>query len=138
MLNGIVRVFPALVVEADRRAGLVLLEPIAIAISILEHPLEGGLGVRSVAVEDRLVARPLVGVREHDQEQQRGIGRAVVGREGKEPQTGELPIAQLVRDLAGFLVLLRIVIGGLNAGKPVEGAEGELGKAADALHRDHQ
>ena len=94
--------------------------------------------MRPVAVEDRLVPRPLVGVGEHDQEQQRGIGRAVVGREGKEPETGELPIAELVRNLAGFLVLLGIVVGRLYAGKPVEGAEGELGKAADALHRDHQ
>src|SRR5207302_2242632 len=46
VLNGIVRVFPALVVEADRRAGLVFLEPVAIAISVLEHPLKRSLGVR--------------------------------------------------------------------------------------------
>ena len=136
--DSVVRILPALVIETDRRAGLVLLEPVTVAVAVLQHPLERSLGVRPVAVEDLFVAGPLVGVGKHDQEQQRGIGRPVVRREGQESEAGQLPITQLVRDLARFFVLFGIVVGRLHAREAIEGAEGELGKAADAFHRDHQ
>ena len=132
------RVLPPLVVETDRRAGFVLLEAVPVAVPVLEHPLEGGLGVRPVAVEDVLVAGPLIRIGEDDQEEQRRIRRAVVRREGKKAEARQLAVAQLVRDLAGLLVLLGVVIGRLHPREAVERAERELGKAADALHGDHE
>src|SRR5438093_7226413 len=136
--NGVVRVLPTLTVEAARRARLVLLKAVAVAVAVLEHPLERRLRVRSVAVEDLLVARPLERVREDDQEEQRRIRRSKVGSEGQQTEAGQLAVAQLVRDLAWLLVLLRVIIGRLHAREPVERTEGELRKPADALHRDDE
>jgi hypothetical protein len=42
--------------------------------------------------------------------------RAVVRRERQQPELRELAETELVRDLAGLLVLLGIIVGGLERG----------------------
>src|SRR5205823_2879154 len=54
--DGVVRVLPTLAIETAWRPRLVFLEAVAVAVAVLEHPLERRLSVRSVAVEDLLVA----------------------------------------------------------------------------------
>ena len=55
---------------------------------------------------------------------------AVVRRERQDPELGQLAVADLVRDLAGLHVALRVVVGGLQLGQAAQRSGGELRVAA--------
>src|SRR5207245_1201899 len=57
VLDGVVRILPALVVEANRRARFVFLKAVLVAVPVLEHPFERCLRVWPVTVEDLPVSR---------------------------------------------------------------------------------
>ena len=63
---------------------------------------------------------------------------AVVGRERQDAGLGKLAVPDLVRDLARLHVPDRVVGGRLEGREPPERAVGELGVAADRLHRDDE
>ena len=131
-------VLPALVVVAVGRAGLVLLEPVPVAITGTVDPADRPLGAIEVAPDDRLVAEPVVEVRQHAHVERRRVVGAVVGRERQHARLGELAVADLVRDLARLHVPHRVVGGRLERAQPPQRPVRELRVAADRLHRDDE
>ena len=136
--DGVPGVLPALVVVAMTRARPIFLKTIVIDVAILVEPGHGRLDVWQVALEDRLVAAPLVQVGQDDDIEARRVVGSVIGRVRKEPKLGQLAVADLVRDLAWLHVPFRVVLGGLQPGQPPKGPRGEFRVASDALHRHDQ
>src|SRR6516162_8363061 len=92
-------ILPAHVLVTDRRAGLVFLETIAVAVAVVVDPGQTSLGGIKMTFQQRLVAgRPPRGVK-GDQIERRCIGRAVVRSVRNQLEMGEFPVAYLVQDL---------------------------------------
>ena len=73
-----------------------------------------------VALQERLVAGPVVEVRQHDDEEARGVVRAVVRLEGQDPELGQLAMSDLVVVGGGFMPKgSHNIIEPLALGKPV-------------------
>ena len=84
----VARVLPALVEQAARCSTLVFDEPVAIAVAPIVDPGEGGQDVRPQAVDQGVVAGPVVGLAQQHEPQRRRIDGAVVRRERQFARSG--------------------------------------------------
>ena len=102
--HGVERVLPPLVHDPARGPAQVLHEPVAVLVPVLVDPREGGADVRQELVGELQVPGPpeVLGPQEH--EPWRGVDGPVVPGVRDVPGSGQLAPADLVQDLAGFLV----------------------------------
>jgi hypothetical protein len=101
----VVRVLPALVLEAaERVARLVLDVAVPVEVAVVIDPVERGARVRLELADQVAVAGPALVLVEQDEEERGCVGRAVVGRVWPLAQDGQLAEPQFVQDLPGFSV----------------------------------
>ncbi len=101
-------------------------------------PAERRLGVGEVALEDCLVAEPLVEIREDDDVEARRVVRPVVRLERQDPELSQLAVTDLVGDLARLHVALGIIVGRLHGSQSAKSPGREFRVARDRLHRDNE
>ena len=122
----VVRVLPALLHQAGRLLPGVLDEAVVVRVRRAVDPGQRGLDVRpEVAGKLEVAGVAVVRAGEHH-EQRRRVVAAVVAPERDLHQRRHLAVAQLVQDLAGLGVALRVVFGGLQCRR---GASGRRGRA---------
>jgi len=91
-----------------------------------------------VAGEEQVVPEPLPGLVQGDDVEDGRVGRAVIGRVRDAPEVGQLPLAQLVGDLARLGIPVGIQLGRLQVGQALEGTPGEIGEHDDVLQAGDQ
>ena len=101
-------------------------------------PVQRAQRVRPQAVDQPAVAGPVVRGGEQDQPQRRGVDRAVVRAERQLAGACHLAGPQLVQDLAGLGVALRVLVGGLERGEDLERLDRDLRPHAQRLERGDQ
>ena len=127
----VVRVLPALVDQAARRASRVG-EVAVVGVGRGQHPSEDALGRRPQLAQERVVGRPLPVLGEQDEEQRRGVDAAVVGDERDLAAVRHLTAPQLVDDLARLLVGERV-----GPAADVAGQEAQRAGGHSRLERQH-
>ena len=115
--DGVLRVAPALVAQADARAALVLHEPVAVGVARAVDPRQRRVDGRRAQLEPVQVAGPHGELGDQQQPQRRRVHRAVVRRVRDGAEGGQLAAPQLVHDLAGLLLAEGVVGRALAAGQ---------------------
>ncbi len=136
--HGIAGIFPGHVLIADRRAGLVLLEHVAVAVAVVVDPVERGLGVGQVSFQQRVIAGRAPGGVQRDQIQRRGVGGAVIRRVRDQLEVREFTVTKLVHDLAGFGVAEIIAFLRLPAAQHIQRSAREFRIDQYVLQRNDQ
>jgi hypothetical protein len=124
--HGVLRVLPALVLEALRSAGGVG-HVAAHAVGVLEHPGQRQPGGALELADELFVGGPAPDLVQEDQEERGSVHRAVVGGLRYLCEVGELPAPELVRDLPGLRVPEVVPLGGLVPGERPERVLRRLG-----------
>src|SRR5262249_29238274 len=114
--NGVTRVLPALIDEAPITVRGIFEITVAVDISVMLHPGEGPFDLAAQLMKRLQAAGQVGGASQKNQEEQRGVDRAVIGRVRDLAGTGQLADAKLVQDLAGLLVAPVIYLGALVTG----------------------
>ena len=123
----VARILPALVAEPGVHDARVLDEAVPVDVSKAVDPIQGGQRVGQQLGQEVDVAGPAHELGEQDQKQRRGVDAAVVGGVGNQLQVRKLPVAHLVQDLPGLLVLEVVDLRPLHRRQRVQRAAGELG-----------
>ena len=127
-------VLPALVGEAVLRAAAVLDQPVAVEVAVPVDPVERSVDLGTQLAEQVEAAGPVGVVAQQRQPQRRGVGGAVVAREGCLAERGRLAHAQLVEHLAGLLVAGVVVLAPEQAAQQPERVRGSVGLEGQHLH----
>ena len=117
MLDGVQRVAPSLVAEADARAALVLHEAVAVRVAGPVDPRQRGVDGGRAQLEPVEVAGPHGQLGDQQQPERRGVHGAEVRRVRHGAHGGELAAPQFVHDLAGLFLAEGVVHGALVAGQ---------------------
>ena len=99
-------ILPAHILVADRRAGLIFLESIAVAITVIVYPGQASLRGLKMPIQQRLVARCPPGRMECDQIERRRIGRAVIWRVRDQFEMSEFSVPHFMQDFARLRVTI--------------------------------
>jgi hypothetical protein len=111
-LHGVLRVLPPLVGQRPVAGLGVLDQAVPVRVPGTTQPAQRHPGGRQQRLERRAGRPPAHRLPQHDQEQRRGVGAAVVGADpaaGALPEPGQVAEADLVQDLAGLLTVARVV-----------------------------
>ena len=136
--DAVPRVLPALVDEPVLVESRVLHESVAVAVAVAEDPLERPIGRLDEVVGIVGKAAPACELAEDDDEERRGIRRAVVHRAAAEREVGRGAEPHLVEDASRLLLGCGIHSGALQFGEGAERAEGERGVDRQRHQRGEQ
>ncbi len=109
--------------------GLALVFDVAVAVevAVLDEPVDRRFRVGREGVDDLRGETPPAELAEQDDEQRRGVGRAVVDRAAAERERGRFTEAHLVQDPPGLFLGPGVGLGALEAGERLQHAEREIG-----------
>ena len=133
VVHRIAGILPRHVLVADRRARLVFLEAVAVAIAPVVDPRQAALGRVEMPFQQRAIAGGAPRGVQRDQVQRRRIRRAVIRRVRDQLEMREFAVAQFVHDLARFGVAIVVALLRLPAAEHVERAARELRIDQDVL-----
>ncbi len=126
-LDAIPRVLPPLVGQAVISLALVFDVAVAVEVAVFDEPVDRRFGVGGERVDDLGGEAPAPKFAEHDDEQRRGVGGAVVDRAAAERQGRRLAEAHLVQDASRFFLGAGVDLGALETRQRLQHAEGEVG-----------
>src|SRR5579862_4465673 len=133
MEDRIVRVLPALLHQAIRRAPMVLNEAVSVRIAVAVDPLERSLHIGPDRLDEGDIrGAPVVSTGQHDK-QRSGIDAAVIAGEGNLSKRGHLAAASLVQNLAGLSILVGVAVAGLGLGEEGQDTARDVGRQPQAL-----
>src|SRR6266404_3212572 len=110
MDDGIPRILPAHILVADRRARLVLLETVAVAITIFVNPGEAPFCSLEMTLQEPLVADGAPGGMQGNHIERCRVRSAVIGRVRDQLEMGKLAIAYFVQYLAGLGIAVVVLV----------------------------